>query len=190
RRDLVAAALAIAVFSGIHTFLGTVKEAYPINHYLVVSVLCLAALNFAQSRGGWIVDIAACLPFVLPPLILESGVLVWVVLAAAWIAGFRGTSARGVVAVTALFAAYLVVRFGYLANGLPSLTERSSGYLLTRLEPSEINARFSAARYQWYAYNIASSAASVLFSQPRAGVWVIAREWIRGMLTPRTCINL
>jgi len=190
RRDVVAAALALTVFSGIHTFLGTVKEVYPINHYLVVSVLCLTGLNLAQSRGRWTVDIAACLVFVLAALTLESGVLVWVVITAAWIAGFRGISTRGVVVVTALFAAYLVVRFGYLANGLPSLTERSSGYLLTRLDALEINARFAGARYKWYAYNVASSAASVLFSQPRAGLWVIAREWIRGMLQPRTCINL
>src|SRR2546428_8787924 len=37
RRDALGATFALIVFTGIHTFLGTVKEGYPINHYLEVS---------------------------------------------------------------------------------------------------------------------------------------------------------
>jgi len=190
RRDVLAAALALTVFTGIHTFLGTVKEAYPINHYLVASVLCLGALNLAQSRGGWMVDIAAAVTFTLAALTIESGLLVWVVVAACWIAGFRGVSLRGVIVVTVLLGAYLFARFGYLGTGLPSLAERSSGYLLAEIDPPEINARFGAEPFTWFAHNVAASASSVLFSEPRSGVWVIAREWIEGTPHPRTYVNL
>ena len=51
--------LALTVFVGIHTFLGTVKEIYPTNHFLQIAVLALLALNLAQSKGGVLVDLPA-----------------------------------------------------------------------------------------------------------------------------------
>ena len=60
-RDRVALAvvpLALTVFVGIHTFLGTVKEIYPTNHFLQIAVLALLALNLAQSKGGVLIDLA------------------------------------------------------------------------------------------------------------------------------------
>jgi hypothetical protein len=37
---------------------------------------------------------------------------------------------------------------------------------------------------------VLASLGSVLFSQPRAGVWIIVREWSAGVVPPRTWINL
>ena len=190
RGDLLLLPLALVVFMGVHTFIGAVKELYPITHYLEIGVFCLAALNLVQSRGGLLVDIGAVLVFVLAALTLESGLLVWVVIASAWLVGLRGVSARGVLAVTVLLVVYGVFRFGYLETGLPSFTERSSGYLLGALDPHELNARFGDNPVPYFAYNVASSASSVLLSQPRSGVWFIARQWLDGDVPPRTWINL
>jgi hypothetical protein len=190
RLTLAVAPLALTVFLGIHTFLGTVKEIYPTNHFLQVAVLALVALNLAQSRGGLLVDLALLTTFTLAALTLESGLLVWVVIVAAWMSGMPGASRRAVIGATALLGAYAWVRFGIYGTGLPTIEERSTGYLLETLGPAEIRQRFGPNIVPFYAYNVVSSALSVLFSEPRSGVWVFVRA-IRGdQLAPRHFIQI
>jgi hypothetical protein len=188
--DLAAAAFALTVLTGMHTFLGTLREAYPINHFLEMIALTLAALNLAQGSPRWAKDVAAGVLFVFAALVLESGVLVWVVALSARASGLRGLSTRGVIVMTVLFGGYLIVRFFLLAKGLPGLDARPSGFLLERLEPSELQARFGDGRALFYAYNVASSALSVLIAEPRAGVWVAVRDVLRGDIPPRTIVNV
>jgi len=73
RTDAAAAAFALLVLTGLHTFLSFVREAFPINHFLEIAVLTLVALNLALSRGGWWVDLLAALVFAVASLTLESG---------------------------------------------------------------------------------------------------------------------
>lgn len=188
--DLVALTFALTVLTGIHTFRGMVWEAYPINHFLEISVFCLLALALARSRGGWWADLGAALTFVVASLTLESGLLVWVVIVAAWLAGFRGVSKRGVLIATMLLAAYFVVRFPYLGTGTPALAERSSGFGFGRLGPDELVRRFGAWPYGFYAYNVASSLISVLLSEPRSGTWTAVAEVSSGGVSPGTLINV
>src|SRR5262245_30310346 len=70
--DFAAAVFALTVFTGLHTFRGTVREAFPINHFLEIVVLCLIAVSLARSRGGWVIDAAAAAVFVVASLTLES----------------------------------------------------------------------------------------------------------------------
>jgi hypothetical protein len=174
--DFLAAVFALTVFTGIHTFVRTVWEAYPVNHFLEIGVFCLTTLVLAQSRGGWLSGLAACVLLTVGALTLESGLLVWVVAVAAWFTGLRGISGRAVVVMTLLVSVYFVARFGVLDTGAPGLVERSSGFGTERLEPEEIVARFGSRPYLFYGYNIASSALSVLASEPRDGEWRIAAE--------------
>jgi hypothetical protein len=189
-RDLVAAIFALTVLIGLHTFIAFVREAFPINHFLEIAVLCLAGVALAQSRGGWAVDLLSAVLFVVAALTLESGVLVWVVLAGAWLAGLRGVSGRAVLGVTALLAGYFALRFGYLDTGLPGLSERSEGFLFERLEPDELQRRFGAAPLMFYAYNVAASFGSVLFSEPRDGVLAATRAFLEGEVPPHTWVAL
>jgi hypothetical protein len=188
--DAVAAAFALTVLIGLHTFLGFLREAFPINHFLEVTVLAVAALNLTLSRGGWWADVLAALTFVAASLTLESGVLVWVIIVAAWLCGLRGVSTRGVLLVTALLAGYFLLRFVYLETGMPSLTERSSGFLLERLEPSELQKRFASAPLVFYAYNVGASLLSVLVSEPREGVFVAIRAWLQKDVHPRVYLQV
>ena len=190
RRALIVAPFALTVFVGMHTFLGTVKELYPVNHFLQIAVLCLAALNLAQTRGGWWVDLLAVLTFVLAALTIESGLLVWVVLTAAWLVGMPGVSRRGVIAVTALLGVYVVVRFGFFGTGLPTVDERSTGFLLRAIDPSEVHQRFGDNLLPLRAYNVVSSVLSILFSEPRSGVWIFVRGVIGESVRPHTYVNL
>ena len=196
--DAAAAACALTVLTGLHTFLGFLREAFPINHFLEIGVLVLVALNLTLSNGGvpragwrgWLIDLLAGLTFVCAALTLESGVLIWVVIATAWILGLRGVSTRGLVFVTALLAGYFLLRFWYLDTGLPSLTERTSGVFLERLEPSEIQQRFGDRRFVFYAYNVVASVLSVLFSEPRDGLFVAARAWRGGDVHPQAYLTV
>jgi hypothetical protein len=196
--DAAAAAVALTVLTGLHTFLGFLREAFPINHFLEIAVLVLVALNLTLSNGGlpragargWLIDVLAGIAFAVAALTLESGVLIWVVIAAAWMVGLRGVSARGLILVTALLAGYFVLRFWYLDTGLPSLTERTSGFFLERLEPSEIQQRFGDRRLVFYAYNVAAALLSVLFSEPRDGLFAATRAWRGGDVHPHAYLTV
>jgi hypothetical protein len=187
--DAAASMVALTVLTGLHTFRGVVREGFPINHFLEIVVLCLVTLNLARSRGGWWVDVAAAVTFVLATLTLESGLLVWVIVVAAWASGMRGISRRGVVALTVLLGSYFAVRF-CMAVGTPGLEERGSGFLLRMLEPEELRARFGNDPTLSYAYNIVASIASVLFSEPDNGVFEFVRTWRLGEVPPRLHLSI
>jgi hypothetical protein len=188
--DVAALPFALTVLAGLHTFRGMVWEAYPINHFLEISVLCLCALVLAQSRGGWWADLGASLTFVVAALTLESGLLVWVVVVTAWWAGWRGISRRGVIAVTVLLGLYFLVRFPFLDTGAPTLAERGSGFGFGRLEPGDLARRFGGWPYGFYAYNVVSSFLSVLLSEPRGGTWTAVADLAGGRFAPGTLVNV
>jgi hypothetical protein len=173
------------VLTGLHTFLSFVREAFPINHFLEIALLAVVALNLSISRGGWWADLLAALVFAVAALTLESGLLVWVVLLAAWVSGFRGVSLRGLALVTVLLAAYLGLRFFYLDTGVPTLAERSSGFLLDRLDPPDLQKRFGVAPLLFWAYNVVTSWVSVFLSEPREGVFELVRGLRDGRVHPR-----
>jgi hypothetical protein len=188
--DSAAAIVALTVLIGVPTFLCFLREAYPINHFLEMAVCALLALNLTLSRGGWWVDILAGVTFVGASLTLESGVLVWVVVAAAWMCGLRGVSTRGLVLLTVLLAGYFFMRFWYLETGMPALSERGSGFFLERLERDQLQARFGQAPLAFYGYNVAVSLLTVLFSEPRDGLFVATRAWIDGDVDPRVYLGI
>jgi dolichyl-phosphate beta-glucosyltransferase len=181
--DLCAAGFALTVVVGLHTFRSTVQEAFPINHFLEIAVMALVMVNLTQARPRLIVDAIALVTFIVASLTLESGLLVWVVAVTAWLLGMRGVSRRGVVAMTVLLAGYFVLRFGVLSVGTPGLIERSSGYFFEVLEPSELERRFGDRLVVFYAYNVVSSALSVLASEPQSGVFVTTSAWLNDRLT-------
>lgn len=188
--DLAAAAFALTVLTGLHTFRGTVQEAYPINHFLEIVVWCLAVLNLSQSRGGRWVDVGAVAIFLAATLTLESGLLVLVVAVAAWLGGRTGISRRGLAAMALCFVGYLYVRFVHLATGVPTLIERSSGYLFDVLEVPALQDRFGDAPLPFYAYNVLASLGSVLFSEPQGGVLVAMKAALYGEVFPRHIIQV
>jgi hypothetical protein len=77
-----------------------------------------------------------------------------------------------------------------VGGAAPPLTARSSGFLLSVLSPEELRERFGGNPLPFYAYNVASSALSVLFAEPRAGVWVAVGQWLRGDLPPWLLVRL
>jgi hypothetical protein len=187
--DAAAALFALTVFTGLHTFLGFVREAFPINHFLQVAVLVLAAVHLSRARPRAAIDIAANVVFVLACLTLESGVLVWVAVVASRLAGRRGISDRGLVAMTCLLAAYGFIRFVVVAPNVQAMAN-ASGYFFERLEGPQIRERFGAGLSRFTIYNVLASIGSVLFSEPRGGVFVLFRALSLGDVPPRMWINV
>ena len=188
--DLAAAAFALTVLIGLHTFAGGLREAFPINHFLEVGVCCLVVLNLAQSQGGAWVDVLAALTFVAASLTLESGLLVWVVAVAARAAGLKGISWRGIALMTALLAGYMYLRLVYLAIASPAVGEREAGFWLGSLSAEEQRVRFADRPALFFGYNVGSALLSLLFSEPRAGVFVGVRSWLAGDVLPRVWIAI
>jgi hypothetical protein len=188
--DLVVLPCALAMVLGLHTFAGTIREAFPINTFLTLVLCCLAAANLAQTRGGWLVDILAAALLTFSLLTLETGVLVWVIFVAGYLAGYRGVSVRGLVAATAVLGAYVALRTLYLHVGPPGLDERSTGFGFTVLEPSEVVARFGRNPLLLYLYNYASAILTVLFAEPRGGVWGLVANISNGTVETWDAINV
>jgi hypothetical protein len=190
--DAIAFTFALVVLTGMHSFLGMVWEGYPVNHYLEIAVLSLAALVLCQSSGGVVADIAAVLLFVIASLTLDSGLLVWVVVVAARLVGLRGVSWRGVAMTTALLAAYLALRFVVFDIGSPGVGERAVGFGFSRIEPAEIERRFvvTGHLYYFYLYNVVSAFASVFLSEPISGRWMLTERVIHSGIDPMVATSI
>jgi len=190
-RDAALVPLALAVVVGAHTFVPMVREAFPINSFLTIAIACVAALALAQrEQPRWYVDAFAIALLAGSILTVESGVLVWVVSVAAYLVGMRGISRNAVIAMTVCVAAYMLVRMLVLNVGSPSLAERASGFGFSILEPADLIRRFEGRAWIFYAYNIVSSIATVLFAEPKGGAWRFAWELTNGTVHPWTVVSV
>ena len=184
RAELAAAVLATLVLFGLHTFDGLVREAFPINSFLTIVLCVFAVLALADGEPAVWRDVTAALVVVVALLTIESGLLVAVAAVAARVRSMRGVSWKGAAAVAGTVVAYLVLRVAVLHVGSPALSERASGFGFRMLEPAELVARFGSDPLPFYAYNVVSSLATVLFAEPRAGVWYAAQGVATGNVWP------
>jgi hypothetical protein len=193
-RDVLDAALvplSLAVVVGAHTFMPMVREAFPINSFLTIAIACVVALALAQrAQPRWYVDVFAVALLAGSILTVESGVLVWVVSVAAYVVGMRGVSRTALIAMTVAVVAYMLVRMLVLDVGSPSLSERASGFGFSTLEPDDLVRRFDGRPWVFYLYNIISSIATVLFAEPKGGVWRFVWELTTGTLHPWTLVSV
>ncbi|HEY3160532.1 MAG TPA: hypothetical protein VGJ78_16315 [Vicinamibacterales bacterium] len=174
---VAALCVAMLVLTGLHTFGGMMREAYPINHFLLVALYCLAAFALAESRGGILADAAACVIFVIASLTLESGLVVFAIAAAAYVAGARGISRNALIAIAVLAAGYVVLRVIGLHMLANTVGERQTGLGTEMLTTSQLRARFGGAPWLLYAYTIVCSLLTVPLSQPIAGQWTAFEPW-------------
>jgi hypothetical protein len=166
------------------------REAYPVNHFLLIAIYCTATLALAQSRGGLMHDVVAVACFALAALTLESGIVVMPLAGVGYLAGLRGISRRALVTMAVLTAGYFFLRVEYLDMVGNDLGDRSTGYGMSMLDGEAIRARFAGRPTVLYAYTIASSIVTVLLSQPVNGTWTSARAWLAGTFSPADAIAI
>ncbi len=185
----VLAMLAVGTLIGFYPFHEAVHET-ELNIKLIMATTCMMSVVVAASPRRWWSDAAVIALAVYAMFANELGLLVWVALVAAYLAGFRGVSVRALGIVTAVLGLYFYLRFVRFDVGAPGLTERSSGYGFSMRDPPELIAMFGAHPLPFYAYNVAASALTVLASEPRGGVFVFVRDLLTGRPTIGMCINV
>lgn len=178
--DAAAFVFGLAVLVGGHTFPGTVREAFPINHFLAIAICVLGTAVLATERHRRLNDVAGVLLFLYAALTIESGLLVWVAAVAAAVLGSRGLSRGALALMTAGVVAYLAVRFGWFHNGTPGLTERGSGFGFAMLDVDTIQQRFGDRPLVFYASNVGAALLSMLTAEPRGGVFYVVRGFVQG----------
>ena len=127
--DAALVPLGIAVLLGSHTFAWTVREAFPINHFLTIVVCCAAAVRLALLRYRWWNDVAAAAIFVLAATTLGER--------SAGVGDRRGWLSPGDARRVArgrspgsrhCWSLYFVMRFMVLDIGTPGLELREGGF--------------------------------------------------------------
>jgi hypothetical protein len=188
--EVAALAFGLAVLTGLHTFVGLFREAFPVNHFLIVAVCTLATFAIAQTRGGWPADLAASGLLAVAALSFESGLLVWPVAVAAYASGLRGISRRGLAGMTIVLFAYAGARQHYLTDEVLGVGQRATGFGAVVLTPEQQVVRFGANPLPFYAYNAAAAAGSVVMSQPTGGRFTAVTAWHDGTLPPVYVLQL
>lgn len=188
--DLAVLPVGLAALIGIHTFSGTVAEAFPINTFLTILLLVFGAAAVVMSRYRWWNDVLLALMAVVAALTVESGLLVAVIVIGAALVRAPGVSRTGAMVQVALLVGYFALRFVILDVGSPGLSERASGFGFGRIERDVLEQRFGANPLPFYAYNVVTSILSVLFAEPRAGVWRLTFGLTVGDPEPAMVVNV
>lgn len=187
--DLVAFSVAFPVLVGIHTFATMLFEAFPVNHFAEVGVCALAVFALAQRQPRWFVPVVASLLLALALSVIESGAMVWVTIVCCAAAGMRGVTRSTVIATTVLFVAYLGLRHA-LGISSPGIGGHGSGFGDQFYSPEELAQRFGAHPLGFMIYNVAGGLASLLFAEPRQGVYSLLAAWHAREIHPIVIINI
>jgi hypothetical protein len=187
--DLVAFTVALLVLIGVHTFLSMLLEAFPVNHFAEVGVCALAVFVLAQHRPRWFVPVLTCALLILSLMVIESGAMVWITVLCCAAAGMRGINRTTLVSTTVLFAAYLVLRHA-LGISSPGIGGHGSGFGDRFYSPEELAQRFGAHPLGFMIYNVAGGLASLLFAEPRDGVYSLLAAWRAREIHPVVVINV
>ncbi len=172
--------MSLALLLGGHTFAGAILEGLPINHFLTIIICCAAALVLARAKPSVAVDVGAVVLMLFAMLTIESGLVVAAVLMSAYAVGYRGVSRWALAGVVLCVLAYGLGRFVYLGGTTPGLDERSAGFGFRILTTEELLARFGENPLPFYLYNVASAVSSVLFAEPRGGVFAFTADLTHG----------
>src|SRR5712691_383950 len=183
------AMLSVAAVIGAIPFHQAVHET-ELNMKLIMTTACIMAVVLVTSPRHWWSDLAAVALATYAMFANELGLLVWVGLVVAYIAGFRGVSLRALAVVTAILGVYFYLRFVRLSVGAPGLVERSSGYGFSIRNPQELVRMFGAHPLVFYAYNVVASVLTVLLSEPANGVFVFVRNLLTGRATAALYVNV
>ena len=187
--DLVAFTIAFPVLLGVHTFLSMLIEAFPVNHFAQVGVCAMVLFVLAQHQPRWFVPVVACLLLALSLSVVESGAMVWVTVICCAVAGLRGVNRTTVISTTVVFGGYLLLRH-VLGISSPGIGGHGSGFGDHFYSPEELAERFGAHPLGFMLYNVVGGLASLLFAEPRQGVYALLAAWRESEIHPIVLINV
>jgi hypothetical protein len=185
--DWAAYAVALPILVGTGGFRDNLEN-LPLNQTLMVMVLALVAIRLLERPWRWWHEPSAWALAIAAPLLKEQGLAVAAVLAAGALAGAPGLTRRSGGAIATAAIAYGLWRAEQAAGGPPFLQEIGLGF--QSLTAVEATARFGDQPLPIYAYNVAASAAHVLFGEPSRGVFAITQAIWSGTAAPSQWIQL
>lgn len=172
----IAAAVAIACLAGLHSS-RALFHIMPVNAYSMGVILLLAAAILAVERPNARLDWLLLFLTGASVLLLESGLVVLPVVAVLLVRRAPGVSWRGAAATLAVVALYVAVRRRAGAEVPFVYTETGLGFGIPSVE--EMRGIFESAPWMFYAYNSISTLFTVLFSEPRQGVFVFVQSLLQ-----------
>lgn len=170
RQRALAACIAVSVFCalpGTRILFGF----WPLNQHSGALVLALLAIVLAfrgqTRRFDWVLGLIALAAM----FGLELGLLLAPVIVTLWLARAPGVSVRGAVSVLVAAGIYLGIRLSLGSDhGLPA-SHNEIGFGFSMLTPEQVSTRFGSPPLLLWICNAASTLFSVLFSEPRDGVF-------------------
>ena len=99
-------------------------------------------------------------------------------------------SGKAVLSGTAVLVAYFLVRFFVLDVGARTLVSMSSGYGFSIRDTGTLAELFGDAPWKFYLYNVVCSLLTVLFAEPRAGVFQLTAFVVHGEVPLWSVINV
>jgi hypothetical protein len=187
--DLVAFSVAFPVLIGIHTFLSMLLEAFPVNHFAEVGACALGVFVLGQRQPSRFVPVISCTLLALALAVIESGAMVWVAVLCCAAAGMRGMNRTTVIATTTVFVGYVLLR-QLLGISSPGVGGHGSGFGDRFYSPEELAQRFGAHPLGFMIYNVVGGLASLLFAEPREGVFSLFAAWRAREIHPVVLINI
>jgi hypothetical protein len=170
RPRALAACVAVSCICGLHTS-RILFGFWPLNHYAAVMVTTLVAIGLALQPRTRPHDWVFGLLMLVATLSLEFGILIVPVLTVLWWFGAPGISWRGVTAMLAAVAVYATIRFTFGDHSGELTLWADSGFGFQNLDANTLRARFGGAPWVLWIYNVAGTMLTVLFSEPRDGVY-------------------
>ena len=178
--DAAAAAFAVAVLVGSPGYRDNLE--IPLLMTLVGMPLALGVwMLLEQPHRLWRAAAIVLLTFVAIGF-KEQGLVIVPVVVGAWWMGAPGARRSTTAITVVLTLAYLAVRLS--TRGTWNAFEQDVGIGFSTLGADEASARFGAMPWIIYAYNAASTAANVLFSEPTAGQFRFVFGLTHGRLEP------
>jgi hypothetical protein len=170
RPRALAACVAVSCVCGLHTS-RILFGFWPLNHYAAVMVMMLAAIGLALHPRTRPYDWLFGLLMLIATLSLEFGILIVPVLTVLWWFGAPGISWRGVAAMLAAVVLYATIRFTFGDHSGELTLWADSGFGFQNLDANTLRARFGGTPWVLWTYNVAGAMLTVLFSEPRGGVY-------------------
>lgn len=164
--------LALGCFAGLHTVTDNLTAPQPLPYGPIVIALLLGTLLLLRRPPSLARDLAAGVLSLVAVFLVEYGVTVGVVWIVAGIARFGGARGRTALLGAAGVGIYVLVRLLTNTHSVPGPFYTETGLFFRENVPvSEQRAIFGGREWLFHAYNVWATFSTVLFSEPRAGVY-------------------
>jgi hypothetical protein len=186
--DAAAGTFAVAVLIASPSFRQNLEN-LPLNQMMVIMLIATLTWHLAERRHLMWHGPLLMLLTVIATGFKEQGLLVGVLVVAAYLTGAPGVNRRTAVAAAGFTVVYVLVRSAIGLEAWPPM--QSVGYGFSEMTTTEAAARFPGiSRYVLYAYNVLSTVGNVLLSEPTSGRFVVLRAFLSSNATPADVIAL